>query len=64
MKISVDDDVCVASGSCVMASLTVFDQDDDGMVVLLNDSPGEAEWEGVRTAAAVCPVAAIEVIEN
>ncbi|KXW65566.1 hypothetical protein MPHL43072_17555 [Mycolicibacterium phlei DSM 43072] len=42
----------------------IFDQrDDDGVVVLLNDSPGEEHAEAVRKAAAACPASAIRIEE-
>ena len=40
MKITVDQDKCVSSGQCVLNAADVFDQrDEDGVVVLLDDSP-------------------------
>lgn len=64
MKISVDQDKCCAAGSCVMTAPGVFDQrDEDGVVVLLQDSPGEDELEAVREAAGICPALAIELDE-
>jgi ferredoxin len=64
MKVVVDDDVCVASGSCVLACPNVFEQDDVGMVVLLEPSPGLPDHDDVRHAASVCPVAAIDIVEE
>lgn len=64
MKVSIDQDRCVASGQCVMAADQVFDQrDEDGVVVLLNENPPEDRAEDVRHAAAVCPALAIAVEE-
>lgn len=64
MKISVDQDKCVSSGQCVLNAAEVFDQrDDDGVVILLNDSPRADEVESVRKAAAACPALAIEIEE-
>ncbi|KAA9159589.1 ferredoxin [Amycolatopsis acidicola] len=62
MKISVEQDLCVAAGQCAAAAPDVFDQrDEDGIVVLLApEAPAGAE-EGVRTAAAVCPAQAIRL---
>jgi len=42
----------------------VFDQDDDGIVELLSDSPDPGEYDSVREAAAICPAAAIRLREN
>jgi ferredoxin len=42
----------------------VFDQrDDDGVVVLLDDSPSNGQTDGVRRAAAACPALAIDIEE-
>jgi ferredoxin len=62
MKVSVEQDKCVASGQCVVAAETVFDQrDEDGIVVLLDDNPPAEQAEEVREAAAVCPALAIHI---
>ncbi len=64
MKISVDQDKCVSSGQCVLNAGEVFDQrDDDGVVVLLNDSPSAEQADNVRKAAAACPAMAIDIEE-
>jgi len=63
MKVTVDVDVCIASGACVLACPEVFQQDDDGLVVLVNDEPGEELSDAVRDAMAACPAAVIEVEE-
>lgn len=64
MKVTVDQDKCVSSGQCVLNASDVFDQrDDDGVVVLLDDSPADEQQDNVRKAAAVCPALAIEIEE-
>jgi ferredoxin len=43
----------------------VFDQDEeDGIVLLLTDSPAPEHEKATRLAAKVCPAAAIEIIED
>jgi ferredoxin len=65
MKVFVDQEKCVAAGSCVMAAADVFDQrDEDGIVVLLNPEPSEDLAEDVRQAASVCPALAITIEEQ
>ncbi|GAA4617734.1 ferredoxin [Saccharopolyspora hordei] len=61
MKVIVDKDACVGSGQCVLAAEDVFDQDDDGIAVLLQENPSEERAEDVRQAAAVCPALAIRI---
>ena len=62
MKITVDLEKCIASGSCVVADPAVFDQrEDDGLVVLLTDSPDPSHAASVRSASAACPARAILV---
>jgi ferredoxin len=62
MKVTVDKEKCIGSGQCVLAAPDVFDQqEDDGIVVLLNPDPPADLAEDVRQAAAVCPALAITV---
>ncbi|WP_433345234.1 ferredoxin [Microtetraspora malaysiensis] len=64
MKVTVDEDKCCGAGQCVLLAPEVFDQrDDDGIVTLLDPEPGADRHAAVREAAAVCPAAAIELIE-
>lgn len=65
MKVSVETDKCVAAGQCVLLAPDVFDQrDEDGVVVLLDETPAPALQDGVRESAAVCPAAAIHLAES
>lgn len=62
LKVVLEQDKCVASGQCVTAAGTVFDQrDDDGIAILLTDAPAPEQEAAIRLAAAVCPVLAIHV---
>ena len=64
MRVTVDQDKCVSSGQCVLNASDVFDQrDDDGVVVLLDDSPAVEQQDNVRKAAAACPALAIDIEE-
>ncbi|MDR8413805.1 ferredoxin [Nonomuraea sp. 3-1Str] len=64
MKITIDQDKCVASGQCVMSAMNVFDQrDEDGIAILLDPTPPAELADDVRQAAAVCPALAIHVEE-
>jgi ferredoxin len=61
MKVTTHTDRCIASGACVLASPQVFDQDEDGIVVLLDPHPPESEQESAREAARACPAMVIDV---
>jgi ferredoxin len=64
MKITVEQDKCVAAGQCVHHAGEIFDQrDEDGVVVVLNHNPPAVQAEGVRQAAAICPALAIHIEE-
>jgi ferredoxin len=64
MKVSVDADRCLGAGQCVLAAREVFDQrEDDGIVVLLTDTPEPDQYENVREAARLCPALVIELAE-
>jgi ferredoxin len=65
MRVELDEPKCVASGQCVMAAPDVFDQnEDDGVAFLLTEELAEGQLEGAREAAAVCPAAAIRLLES
>jgi ferredoxin len=62
VRVSVDQDRCVASGQCVLAAADVFDQrDEDGIVVLRTALVDPSRAEDVRRAAGLCPAMAITV---
>jgi ferredoxin len=64
MNIAIDKAKCCGAGQCALIAPEVFDQDDaDGIVVLLTESPGPEHNDSVREAVAVCPAAAIEITE-
>ena len=64
MRVEVDDPKCVTSGQCVMVAPAVFDQDEEGVVLLLTDRPAVEDEESVHESAAICPAAAIHVFED
>ncbi|MFF4273709.1 ferredoxin [Streptomyces sp. NPDC001536] len=64
MKVELEADKCVASGQCVLAAMDVFDQDDDGIAILLAEEVGDALVDDVKEAVAVCPAAAIRLVQQ
>jgi ferredoxin len=64
VKIQADRDVCIGAGMCVMTADTVFDQDDDGIVVLLTEDVAEGEEQRVREAVNLCPSGALRLLTD
>ena len=63
MKITADREVCISAGNCVMAADAVFDQDEDGIVVLLVDDVPDGEEDHVREAVKLCPSQALRLVD-
>ena len=59
MKIEADRDVCIGAGMCVMSAPEVFDQDDDGLVVVLEVEVPDAHAAAATRAVAGCPSGAL-----
>ena len=63
VKVTADRDVCIQAGNCVMVADAVFDQDDDGIVVVLTEDVPEEEEEHAREAVKLCPSQALRVAD-
>jgi ferredoxin len=63
VRISADRDVCIGAGVCVMSTEVVFDQDDDGLVVVLTDDVPDGEIDNVRKAVQLCPSGALGLVD-
>jgi ferredoxin len=59
MHIEVDREACVGAGNCVLTLPEVFDQDDEGLVALLDTDPPDSEGAMVGRAVRLCPSGAI-----
>lgn len=59
MKIHVDPDLCIGSGTCVHLAKGVFVLNDDEIAEVAD--PGAASREDILAAAKACPTAAIVV---
>lgn len=64
VKVTADRDVCISAGNCVMVADAVFDQDDDGIVMVLVDEVPEGEEEHAREAVKLCPSQALRVVSE
>ena len=64
MKITANRDVCIGAGMCVMNAPEVFDQDDDGVVVLLTAEVPEEHEAATARAVASCPSGALRRVSE
>ena len=64
VRITADRDVCIGAGMCVMTAPEVFDQDDDGIVVLLADPVPDDEQDHAAEAVKLCPAQALKVARD
>lgn len=63
MRVIVDFDKCLGYANCVIDAPEVFELLDDEMVVhVLQDHPGDQLSAGVESAALDCPTRAITVV--
>lgn len=61
MKITVDLDLCQGHAQCEDVAPEVFRLNDEGLVELITDSPGEELRAKVEEAVLLCPVDAIVI---
>jgi ferredoxin len=59
MRIRADLDKCQGYGNCVAIDAQHFDIDDDGLVVVLDETVSPADLGTTEEAVRSCPVAAI-----
>jgi ferredoxin len=63
VKVTADRDVCISAGNCVMSAGAVFDQDEDGIVMVLVDEVPEGQEDHAREAVRLCPSEALRVAD-
>jgi ferredoxin len=64
MHVTADRAVCVGAGLCALVAPRVFDQDEEGLVVVLDPSPGVNEQAAAGEAAVLCPSRAAQVVSE
>jgi len=64
MRIEADRDICIGSGNCVWISATLFDQDDDGIVVVLADDVPADQQDKAAEAVRLCPSQALTITQD
>ncbi|HEX2573268.1 MAG TPA: ferredoxin, partial [Polyangia bacterium] len=57
MRVTVDRSKCCGAGQCVLLAPKVFDQSEDGIVILLDETPPKDLHAAMREAAKMCPTA-------
>lgn len=60
MKLDANSEVCIGAGKCVLVAPTLFDQTEEGTVLLLRD-PGTDDEADVREAVTLCPSRALRL---
>ncbi|MEV6597946.1 ferredoxin [Actinoplanes sp. NPDC051346] len=60
-RVTADRDTCVGAGNCVLTLPHVFDQDDEGLVVVLDPDAADTPDDVLARAVDRCPSGAITV---
>jgi ferredoxin len=64
IQVHVDVERCIGSGTCALTAPAVFDQnDEDGVVVVLDERPPPEQHAATRDAAIRCPASVIRLDE-
>lgn len=64
MRVSANSSSCVVSSLCVYRVPEVFDQDEEGRVVVVDTNPPAELHEDVRRAARGCPTKSIHLADD
>jgi ferredoxin len=64
MRIVVDRDKCSGLGMCEAEAADLFEVQDDGSLVILNETPGEDQREAAEAAVESCPTEALSIVED
>jgi len=64
VRIAADRDRCIGAGMCVMTAEQVFDQDDEGVVVVLIPEVSPEHAAAAERAVASCPAGALRIVEG
>jgi ferredoxin len=64
VRIEADKDLCIGAGNCVLSTDVIFDQDEDGVVVLRTEEVPPGEEERAREAVELCPSSALKLVDD
>ena len=62
MKVTVDQDLCIACGACIDTCPEVFDWNDEGLAHSIVDEVPEDKEESAKEALDSCPTEAIKEV--
>ncbi len=64
MKILLDQDLCQCHGVCTAEAPEIFELDDDGKLMLLNERPNASQRDAVQAAVQYCPTSALSIQDD
>lgn len=64
MRIVVDRDKCTGLGMCEAEAPDLFEIDDEGTLVVLDERPAEERRAALRAAVEACPTEALSIAED
>ena len=64
MRVVVDRDKCTGLGMCEAEAPELFELQNDGSLVILNDQPSESQGPEAEAAADACPTEALSIVED
>jgi ferredoxin len=64
VRVAANRDVCIGAGLCLLAAPAVFDQDDEGIVVLLTEDVPPDQAAAASLAVDRCPSGALRRLED
>lgn len=64
MRIEVEKSACIGAGQCALVAPDIFDQDDEGIVLVLDENPSQSLHAAAHKAATLCPAKAISITSH
>ena len=64
MRVVVDRDKCTGLGMCEAEAPDLFELQDDGSLVILDDQPSEEQRAEAEAAVEACPTEALSIVED
>jgi ferredoxin len=64
MRINLDKDKCCGLGMCEAEAPELFEVQDDGSLIVLNDRPTPEQFDVARAACSACPAGALALSAN